>query len=266
MPELPEVETTVKKVRPLLVGNTVTRFKSFWPKQVLPSMSKVQKGITDQAIIGLRRRAKQIICDLDNDTHLLIHLKMSGRLECLPNTSNEPKHVRALFELSNGNTLFFCDARKFGRIQHVNDLEQAIAQYGPEPLDPSFDAKSLHYILSQRKRQLKPLLLDQSVIAGLGNIYTDEALHRARLHPLRRSDGLDWDETKLLHRSIRQVLREAIKRCGTSFDWAYPGGRMQNHLRVYQRQGKPCSYCHHPIQVIRIGQRSTHFCPECQKE
>ena len=167
-------------------------------------------------------------------------------------------------ELAGCETLYFCDARKFGRIRHVADPAAALALLGPEPLDASFSARTLAGLLD-RRRKLKPLLLDQTVIAGLGNIYTDEALHRARLHPLRRADSLTWDEVKRLHRAVRQVLREAIRRCGTSFDWAYPGGRMQKDLRVYRRGGQPCKVCGAPIQVIRVGQRSTNLCPACQK-
>jgi formamidopyrimidine-DNA glycosylase len=265
MPELPEVETTVRTFRPLVKGRRFVGFSSTWPRQVSPSVPKVDRAIRGRKIVKLERRAKQIVFGLDDGSGLLIHLKMSGRLDWLASSGDRARHVRARFRLSGGNTLLFCDARKFGRIRHVVDPQAALANLGPEPLDPAFDSKALAEILLVRKRQIKPLLLDQSVIAGLGNIYSDESLHRANIHPLSLSNKLGWDEIKRLHRSIRQVLREGIKRCGTSFDWAYPGGRMQHYLRVYQRGGKACQACGRPIEVIRVGQRSTHFCPSCQK-
>ncbi len=265
MPELPEVETIVRKFKPLLVGKRIKGFASYWPRQVSPSLVKLRRAITGRTITGLKRRAKQIVIVLDDESAVLIHLKMSGRFEWSAACKTPPGHVRACFRFSGKHALLFCDTRKFGTIRHVRDPEKALSRLGPEPLAAEFSAKGLAGLLSGRKRILKPLLMDQTVLAGMGNIYTDESLFRARLHPLRRADDLTWEEIKRLHRSIRQVLREGIKRSGTTFDWVYPGGKMQNHLRVYGRKGQPCLNCGRPIQMIRVAQRSTHFCPACQK-
>ena len=256
----------VRKLEPLVVGKCIEAFSATWPRQVYPSVSAVRRSLEGQKITGLRRRAKLIVFDLGDATSLLVHPRMSGRFEWRAGLDNQPKHVRAIFDLGDGGSLFFIDARKFGRIRHVEDFYAATAHLGPEPLDDGFDARALAGLLARRQCRLKPLLLDQATIAGLGNIYTDEALFRARLHPLRRAGELNWAETKRLHRAIRQVLREAIERSGTSFDWAYPGGRMQHHLRVYHRAGQPCPRCAGKIRVIRVCQRSTHFCPACQKQ
>ena len=158
----------------------------------------------------------------------------------------------------------FCDARKFGRIQHTTDLAAATADLGIEPLGRGFTLGALRGRLDGRARRLKPLLLDQTVIAGLGNIYTDEALFRARLHPLTPGNRLKPGDVAALHRSIRAVLREAIRYHGTSIDWIYPGGWMQKRLRVYGRAGEPCRSCRTPIAYLRVAQRGTHICPRCQ--
>lgn len=175
-----------------------------------------------------------------------------------------PSHVRATWKLDDGSRLAFCDPRKFGRILYVRDLRAATAKLGPEPLARGFTVATLDRLLRGRRRQLKPLLLDQSAIAGLGNIYTDEALFRAGLHPTLRSDRVTRGGIVRLHRAIRQVLRLAIRHHGTSFDWAYPGGWMQDRLMVYGRAGQPCRRCRTAIVSLRIGQRGTHICPRCQ--
>lgn len=175
-----------------------------------------------------------------------------------------PAHVRATWDLDDGQRLLFCDARKFGRIIFTRDLPAATAGLGPEPLERAFTPAVLANLLRTRRRQLKPLLLDQSVLAGLGNIYTDEALFRAGLHPAAKSDRLTDAQVRNLHESIRNVLREAIRRHGTTIDWIYPGGWMQKHLRVYGRTGEPCRNCQTPIVALRLAQRGTHICPRCQ--
>jgi len=166
--------------------------------------------------------------------------------------------------LGAGRTLLFCDARKFGRLLHAVEPAAALAHLGPEPLARDFSAARLHVMLSARRRMLKPLLMDQTFLAGLGNIYTDEALFRARLHPERSAASLHRAEAARLHRAIRAVLRRGIAENGTSLDWIYPGGRMQDYLEVYGRAGRPCPACGRPIERILVGQRSTHLCPACQ--
>lgn len=197
--------------------------------------------------------------------YLLIHLRMSGRFEWAAEHEREPAHVRATFDLDDGNRLLFCDARKFGKIIFTRDLEAATGHLGLEPLERGFTAARLERLLRGRARQLKPLLLEQSVVAGLGNIYTDEALFEARLHPAMRCDRLGRDQIRALCDAIRRVLRKAIRCHGTTIDWIYPGGWMQRHLKVYGRAGLPCRRCRTPIEGLRIAQRGTCICPKCQR-
>ncbi len=264
MPELPEVETIVRMFRPDVVGRRIIDFDSRWRRNVLPRFDQVRQRICGRVVRALERRAKFIIFHLDDGGALLVHLRMSGRFECRTAAEPEPRHVRALWSLDDGRQLLFCDARKFGRIAHADDWVAATCDLGPEPLDPSFTPSVLGAALHRRHRQLKPLLLDQRVIAGLGNIYADESLFRARLHPLLRSDRLRDVHVRALHRAIQTVLRRAIDRHGTTIDWIYPGGEMQNHLAVYGRTGEPCPRCRTPIVALRVGQRGTHICPSCQ--
>ncbi|WP_394700508.1 DNA-formamidopyrimidine glycosylase [uncultured Ilyobacter sp.] len=196
--------------------------------------------------------------------HMLIHLRMSGRFEWADSPERPPRHVRAYFELDDGRRLLFCDSRKFGRIVYTDDLASAVGELGIEPLGPEFSAQRFAKMLRARRRLLKPLLLDQSVVAGIGNIYADESLFEAGLHPLTRSDDLRDEQIRRLWRSIRAVLRKAIRKNGTTIDWIYLGGNMQQHLNVYGRTGEPCRVCKTPIEALRVGQRGTHICPACQ--
>lgn len=264
MPELPEVQTTIDKIKRRLLGRRIRGFRASWPRQITPGIPRVRKAVTNRKIEEISRRGKRIILQLDDGSCLTIHLGMTGRLEMAGRQSPDPPHLRAEILLSGNARLLFVDARKFGKIKHVGSFGQAEENLGPEPLEPGFTAVKLHRILTSRSRQLKPLLLDQSVVAGLGNIYVDESLHRAGLHPLMSSDRLTRNQVKRLHASIRRVLRRAIRLAGTTFDWAYPGGRMQTRLAVYGREGEPCLCCGRTIRRILVGQRSTHYCPRCQ--
>ncbi len=265
MPELPEVETIVRTFRRRLEGRRITRFVSHWKKHASPSFALVRRKLQGSTIRRLTRRGKNIVAELGDSGFLLVHLRMSGRLEWGPDCDSTPKHIRAYWELDGGERLLFCDARKFGRIVYTPDLGATTADLGPEPLDRGFTVNVLAAILQRRARPLKPLLLDQNVIAGLGNIYADESLFRAGLHPLTRADKLSLRRIQRLHEAIRFVLRKAIRHCGTSFDWAYLGGRMQDYLNVYGRTGQPCPVCQTPIERIVVAQRGTHMCPDCQK-
>jgi formamidopyrimidine-DNA glycosylase len=181
------------------------------------------------------------------------------------NNSLLQKHDRLLIDFKDGFRLVLNDPRKFGRAWLTRDPQEILGNLGPEPLDSQLTYSQFHQMLKGRKRQLKSLLLDQSFLAGLGNIYTDEALHLACLHPLRKSDSITALQSKKLLKAIRTVLKEGIRRNGASIDWVYRGGDFQNHLRVYQRDGQPCLVCGVTIERILVGQRSTHFCPICQK-
>jgi formamidopyrimidine-DNA glycosylase len=263
MPELPEVETTVRKLRGKVRGRRIERFKATWPRQVSPSIAGVRRAVVGRKIERLSRRGKYIVFHLDDGSVLLVHLGMSGRLSV---DEKDATHIRAVWELDDGSRLLFSDARKFGRIRAAKDLDECLCKLGLEPLSKRFTPSSLQDALSSRSRQLKPLLLDQSIVCGLGNIYADESLYRARLHPLTRADSLTPAQVKRLHRAIVDTLRRAIRLSGTSFDWAYRGGRMQDELLAYGRAGEPCKRCKKKIIRILVGQRSTHFCPKCQKK
>jgi formamidopyrimidine-DNA glycosylase len=265
VPELPEVETIVRRFRPLVEGRRIAGFRARWKKQLSPGAAAVWRGCVGRRIARLGRRGKFIVFELDPPGWLLVHLRMSGRFEWGANCECEPGHLRATWIFDDSERLLFCDPRKFGRIIYAADLAAATADLGVEPLSRAFTVRKLAELLRQHHRRLKPLLLDQRVIAGLGNIYTDEALFRAGLHPLARSDRLTPPQVAALHAAIRSVLRQAIIYQGTTFDHAYAGGGMQQRLAVYGRRGQPCLRCGTAIQYARIGQRGTHFCPRCQR-
>ncbi|MDD3949381.1 MAG: bifunctional DNA-formamidopyrimidine glycosylase/DNA-(apurinic or apyrimidinic site) lyase, partial [Anaerolineaceae bacterium] len=223
-----------------------------------------------QKVVSVERRAKFIYLVL-SDAFLVFHLRMSGDLYLLPTRADgkEPArnkiHDRLWIDFESGWRLVFNDVRKFGRIWLLNDLNDLFSNLGPEPLDASLTNKKFQAMLQQKSRLLKPLLLDQSFIAGIGNIYSDEALFMAGLHPLRKSDSLTKNEAKRLLEAIRTVLSKGIDQKGASIDWVYRGGDFQNHFQVYQQTGNPCPKCGRPIEKIRVGQRGTHLCTRCQK-
>jgi len=264
MPELPEVETIVRVLRPCLVGKTILKAELLWPRALaMPSPAEFTRRIKGQRIIDLTRRAKFLHLHLSND-HLLIHLRMSGALLVKENTYRSAKHDRLILTLSDASFFVFNDPRKFGRVWLVEDPQRVFSELGPEPLDAGFTPQMLFERLRARRRQLKPLLLDQTFIAGLGNIYTDEVLHLAKLHPLTLSNLVTVDQVECLWRAMREVLEEGIQCNGASIDWVYRGGEFQYLFRVYGRDGEPCLVCGTPIERIVIGQRGTHFCPTCQ--
>lgn len=272
MPELPEVETVVRQLRERLSGQTFADFVSHWPRNVPAGAAQVRAALQGRVAADVWRRGKFIVVTLARgsgraaaaDGYLLIHLRMSGRCEWAAADGPPPAHLRAEWRFASGDRLCFCDARKFGRITWTRDLSAVTHALGVEPLDPEFTPRLLHDLLKRRARRLKPLLLDQGVIAGIGNIYADEALHRAGLHPLLRSDQVDAPAARRLHGAIRAVLREGIRRNGATIDWVYPSGTMQDYLRVYGRTGEPCRACGAPIAALRVGQRGTHICLVCQ--
>jgi formamidopyrimidine-DNA glycosylase len=273
MPELPEVETIVRNLRdgsaaggPSVIGQTFSAVTVTWPRHIArPSARLLKQQLPGQTITGLTRRGKYLIFELSGGV-MLIHLKMSGDLSLCEAGAPPARFARTIFHFRDGSALSFSDSRKFGKVYFLASADDITGQLGPEPLEPAFTAARLGQMLAERKRALKPLLLDQTFIAGLGNIYTDEALHRAGLHPLRRSDSLSPAEVGALWRAIRDTLRAGIRHNGASIDWVYRGGGMQNHFRVYDRADEPCSKCGTPIRRITVGQRGTHFCPSCQLE
>lgn len=277
MPELPEVETIVRALRqgspegsPSILGLRLAGGDVLWERTLVePPAGQFGSRIKDQRVEEISRRGKFICLRLSQDT-LLIHLRMSGDLRVeyhsLPDGSQTPlrTHDRLVLLFENGLRLAFNDTRKFGRAWLVRDPQIVLVGLGPEPLEPEFTLEEFTRRLRARRRLLKPLLLDQTFLAGLGNIYTDEVLHGSRLHPLRLSDQLTDENCFQLWHAIRNVLLEGIQRNGASIDWVYRGGTFQNQFSVYGRTGQPCPVCGTPIERILVGQRGTHFCPVCQ--
>lgn len=270
MPELPEVENYARDLHDLLVGRRFTYVEVDWPNQIgAPSVSELAERLPGQRITDIGRRGKYLIFTLSGGDSLLIHLKMSGRLMIAAPTEPPDPYAHVVFGLDGGDELRFRDTRKFGRVYLVSDPNDVVGTLGPEPLEPDFTPEHLADMLSNRRGRLKPLLLNQQFLAGLGNIYADEALHRARLHPLRTADTLTPTDIRCLHDAIQSTLERAIDHRGTSFSWVYRDaygepGEFQSLLQVYNREGEPCYQCGTPIVRIVVGQRSTYFCPECQ--
>lgn len=266
MPELPEVETIVRTLRPQLAGQKIVSAVVLWPRTLVGMSEDEFVGkISGQVVEQVSRRAKFLDIQLTG-FHLFIHLRMSGDLSVKDPGYLPEKHDRLILQFSNLSQLVFNDTRKFGRAWLTAYPEDVLGDLGPEPLEADFTPQLLHQRLSQRHRQIKPLLLDQSFLAGMGNIYTDEALHISKIHPLRISDTISLSEAERLHQAIQTVLLTGIQHNGASIDWVYRGGNFQNHFRVYDREGQPCPVCGTPIRRITVGQRGTHFCPNCQGE
>ncbi len=266
MPELPEVETIARKLSPDLVGKTILDVDVRWARTLaMPSAKKFKEQIKGQVIQSVGRRAKFLNIQL-TAYNLLIHLRMSGDLFLKEGKIKPEKHDRVVLNLSGNKSLAFNDTRKFGRIWLTDNVDKVLGKLGPEPLSSDFTPRWLFDALHARHRQLKPLLLDQTFLAGLGNIYTDESLHIAKLHPLKLSDSVTARQAEKLHKAIQSVLQEGIRRNGASIDWVYRGGEFQNQFRVYGRDGEPCPVCGTTIIKLFVGQRGTHICPKCQTE
>jgi formamidopyrimidine-DNA glycosylase len=274
LPELPEVETVVRLIRPRLEGRAIATADVRWQRTLGGSSARrFSRAVRGARIRRVWRRGKFIVMDLARGGRpagwLVGHLRMTGRMHVESRSWDPGPYRRLSLGLDDGRTLHFVDPRKFGRIWFTDELDELLGALGPEPLSDEFTPAGLHAALRARRRLLKPLLLDQSFVAGLGNIYSDEALHASRLHPLRRSDRVSAEEAARLHASIRSTLREAILREGSSFDGFYrtpegqPGG-YQDEFRVYGRAGEPCPACGDPIRRIVVAQRGTHLCRRCQ--
>jgi len=278
MPELPEVETIVRKLIGVhnsaalsIIDRDIQDALVLWDGTLANQLpADFIARVKHQSVRSVRRRGKFLAFTLSKDT-LLIHLRMSGdlRLENVIDQAGKEiplqKHDRLVLIFTSGTRLAFNNPRKFGRVWLVSDPDEIHGNLGPEPLDEMLNAVRFHGMLQQHKRQLKPLLMDQHFITGMGNIYTDEALYRAKLHPLRRSNTLTKEQSACLLDSLRSVLKEGIRRNGASIDWIYRGGDFQNHFNVYGRTGDPCPSCGTLIERLVVGQRGTHICPHCQR-
>jgi len=271
LPELPEVEVIARGLDTTLPGRAVGSVDLLWEACVAtPAPADFARRVAGRQFVCAGRRGKFIILALDDGQHLLAHLRMTGRLYLISGQEAvEDPHVRAVLHLADGCDLRFADMRKFGRLYLVERPEEITGALGAEPLDPDFTSQRLADMLQQRRARLKFLLLDQRFIAGLGNIYVDEALFRAGLHPLRPSDSLTDEEGRRLWGAVRTVLQEAINRRGTTLsdyrDADGQPGQNQINLRVYGRKDQPCPICGSAIHRIVVGQRGTHYCPRCQR-
>jgi formamidopyrimidine-DNA glycosylase len=297
MPELPEVETVARDLQRWVAGATIGSATVHWERTIrhpLPAERFVAE-IAGARIRRVGRRAKTVLIHLDDGRVMTVALRMTGALIVMPAGADADPYARVVFALDDGRELRYRDVRKFGRIglwpggglrsvgagrgsrsRRVAEgrgryrIGEVFSGHGPEPLARGFTAKRFAERLSRRRAKLKTLLLDQSFVAGVGNIYADEALWRARLHPLRAADTLSESEVRRLHRALRGVLRQGIVNRGSSFS-DYVGadgapGDNAERLAVYRRTDQPCYRCGRPIRRIVVGQRSTHFCPHCQPE
>jgi len=270
MPELPEVETVVRGLREPLIGRSVLGMWHDWPRTVrTPAPDEFAQRIAGQTFCAVNRRAKYILAELDHDL-LVVHLKMSGRLYVAPDTAvlDSDRWVHFGLQLDGGVQLRFSDARKFGMVALVSDFSEITDKLGPEPLLDSFTPDVLRERLQKHKKAIKALLLDQAFLAGVGNIYADESLHRAGIHPQRAANSLSDDEVRRLYAAIRESLDLGIVRQGASINWyRQPNGEpgsAQDRFLVYDREGEPCFNCGVAIEKLRVAQRGTHYCPHCQ--
>ena len=266
MPELPEVETIKRELEKTILGKKITGILVHNPKVIRePSVDKFKKGVVGASIKNILRKGKLLILELSNGKSLAIHLKMTGQLVYPGNGT----HARVIFRLSDGEALDFNDQRLFAELRLVDDWRalKFIQSLGPEPFDITAD--KFKEMLVKKKTKIKPLLLDQTFISGVGNLYAAEALFRARIHPGRPANSLSDKEKTLLFQEIKDTLLEAIKYKGSSVDQyvqltGQPGNYAKYH-KAYDREGKPCFVCKAPIKRIALGGRGTYFCPRCQK-
>lgn len=292
MPELPEVETVARDLQRWVAGATIADAEVRWERTIRHPQpaERFVAEVRGAAIRRVGRRAKSVLLHLDDGRVMTVALRMTGALIVAPPGTADDPYARVIFSLADGRELRYRDVRKFGRIglwergglvrrpgakrkiregREPYRVGDVFARHGPEPLARSFSADRFAARLRGRSARLKTLLLDQSFIAGVGNIYADEALWRARLHPLRAADTLSEVEVRRLHRAVRAVLRQGIVNRGASFaDYVgadgEPGANAEE-LAVYRRTGEPCLRCGRAIERIVVGQRSTHFCPRCQR-
>jgi formamidopyrimidine-DNA glycosylase len=271
MPELPEVETVVRDLRRAVVGAVIVGAEILWDRSIaVPSRDGFVRLVSGQRIEGVGRRGKWIVIALHSGRKLAVHLRMTGRLIVGEANCDQDPYLRVRLPLDDGRSICFHDMRKFGRLSLVDETREASGMLGPEPLDSNLTETAFRSLLAGRRGRIKPLLLNQRFLAGLGNIYVDESLWRAGIHPMRTADSLGADEADRLWGAIRTVLRRAIASGGTTLDdggfvgaAGQPGG-FAPRLAVYGKAGEECPRCGGLIERIVVGQRGTHICPSCQ--
>lgn len=275
MPELPEVETIRRQLEEAVVGRSIVSVDVRFGGRLNVRPAAFEKGVVGATIASAGRRAKLLLLGLSNGNTVVTHLKMTGRYLLGPSGMPPTRHTHIVFGLSGGKELHFEDVRKFGyvRLFKTAELEREVFDregYGPEPLDPSFTAGRFAMCVRGRpKKRIKPLLMAQTCIAGIGNIYADESLWRARIRPQRRAGTLTADELRRLHDGVQKSLRGSLEARGTSandyVDLYGKKGENVARLKVYGRAGEPCPRCRGPIKKIAFAGRGTHFCPACQR-
>jgi formamidopyrimidine-DNA glycosylase len=272
LPELPEVETIKNELSLDVVGQRITGVTLFWDEIVRqPSVEQFHSCVVGQMITGVARRGKYLVFSLISGKILVIHLKMTGSLLLKPALSEPEKFIRAVIHLDNGTEIHFRDPRKFGAMWLVEDASAIVGKLGPEPLETDFTPQVLAQRLGKRTAPIKALLCDQPFIAGIGNMYADEALFAARIHPLRLGGSLTQDEVERLHAAIQQILWAAIGNKGASVEnYFRPDGTLGTaHFQfqvAHRLSGKSCPVCRTPIERILVRNRGTYFCPRCQPE
>ncbi len=273
MPELPEVETIRRDLDKELKGRKILRLKFYdWAKMLKPSPDEVARAIEGKKIRDFGRRAKLLLMHLDNGTTIAIHLKLSGQIFLRKPTDPPDKFTHIILEFDKGEELRFNDLRKFGFMKVIKDrveLDKLLAEFGPEPFTKGFNLVSFKNVVTKSSRAIKTVIMDQQKISGVGNIYADEALWRAKIHPEKIAEKLTENNLKDLYDAILYVLKQGIADRGTSVDryldiYAEKGGHAKN-LKVFRLDGEPCPRCGTEIRKIRVGGRGTHFCPNCQK-
>ena len=276
MPELPEVETIRRilvdgnETTPSIIGQTVRGASLFWPKTLATAnLPALRESLTDQKILNLTRRGKFLHINF-KEKHMVIHLRMSGDLRMAENLGDPREtdpilpHDRFYLHFRSGFGLAFNDTRKFGRVWFVADPHDLLSKLGLDPFDVELTEDLFYTMLQNKNRQIKSLLLDQTFLAGIGNIYSDEALFGSKINPTRSSRSLNQFEAALLLEKIKTSLQLGIDHNGASIDWVYRGGDFQNYFKVYQRKGQPCPVCGTLIVRTTVSQRGTHYCPNCQ--
>lgn len=265
MPELPEVETIVLELRPLIIGKTIGKVILSWPRTVEGNLDEFAPTLINKKIIRIERRGKYLCFYFDNGQCLTIHLRMTGKLIFMPDEKDK-KYIRLTFEFTDLSSLYFVDVRKFGRMRLWSDTEPLLPRLGAEPLEEKIIFQTLSNLKS--RRAIKAVLLDQEILAGVGNIYADEVLFMAGIHPLTPANKISEQQLQKLSRHLPQILNMAIRNKGTTIsDYRRTDqsiGEYQFVLNVYGRTAEPCNKCQTPITRIRINSRSSHFCPKCQ--
>ena len=276
MPELPEVETIKEDLRELVVGSPITQVDVLDPALVeQPSAEEFERGLGGERISGARRRAKHLIVDLDSGNSLVLQLKIGGQLLLVPPVEEPRTALMLILHLDEGQRLFLRDDTGFTRVRllKAEELKARLSTIGPEPFGEEFRENGAEYLrvkLSSRRAQIKPLLLEQKVVAGIGNIYVDEILYDARLHPRRKANTLSGEEWGRLHAAILENLAAGVEHRGTTVrlykDLLGRPGKHQDYLRVFEKHGKPCPEgCGGEVVRESVGGRPTHYCPECQR-